>query len=329
MCTTFCYRPQAVKGAYFGRSMDIDCSFGEHLVVSPRAAKRSYKHLDNPPTTQMSLMGMASVVNETALYAEAISESGLYCAGLNFPRTAHYGKPISGAINLAPYELIPYLLTQARDLNQAREILRQVNLCDTAFMPGLPVAPMHFFLSDGGNHLIIEPQADGIHIYEDDLGVLTNNPPYPTHRANIENYLHLSTANRGGGVIEPTAYGEGLGLVGLPGDFSPMSRYVRTAILKAAAQQVPAQHSPEPVFEVLHLLHAVAMVRGSVVTAAGNYDITRYFACFGQEDLTCTFHTYDNFQPYAVRLRDHDLDSSDLVVYPLPEAGELPTPPRK
>lgn len=105
MCTTFTYRPQGRSGAYFGRSMDIDCSFGEHLVVSPRGVTRHYQHLEDSAAAGRALIGMASVVEDTALYAEAKNEDGLYCAGLNFPRTAHYGQPQEGKINLAAYEL--------------------------------------------------------------------------------------------------------------------------------------------------------------------------------------------------------------------------------
>lgn len=295
--------------------MDIDCSFGEHLVVSARGVTRHYQHLEDTAAAGRTLIGMASVVQDTALYAEAMNEDGLYCAGLNFPRTAHYGQPLKGRINLAPYELIPYLLTHAQ------ELLTRINLCDTPFVPGLPVAPMHFFFSDGTQHLVIEPQVDGLHVYEDDIAVLTNNPPYPTQRANLENYLHLRRANEGGGILPASPYGEGLAMVGLPGDYSPMSRYVRTAILKASLEQVGAEESPHPEAEVMHLLHAVSMVRGSVITAAQNYDITRYCVCFSTETGTCTFHTYDNVQPYAVSFSDHDLDGEELQVYALPSTS--------
>ncbi len=110
-------------------------------------------------------------------------------------------------------------------------------------------------------------------------------------------------------------------MVGLPGDWSPMSRYVRTAILKASLEQVPAEESPHPEAEVMHLLHAVSMVRGSVITAESRYDITRYNACFSAETGTCIFHTYDHLQPYAVAFADHDLDGEELQVYALPSTN--------
>ena len=99
----------------------------------------------------------------------------------------------------------------------------------------MPAAPLHWMLADRERCLVLEAVEEGLKIYENPFGVLTNNPPFPYHRENMRNYLNLtagSPCNRLSEELELIPYGQGLGALGLPGDASPASRFVKTVFLK-------------------------------------------------------------------------------------------------
>lgn len=296
MCTTLVYNNSRIL---FGRNMDIDCPFGEKFVFVP-----ADDHQSLPPAAEINrehyqLCGVASVFDGIALFAEAINEHGLYMASLNFPHNAHYASLDTLSeqnLNLAPYEVIPHFVANYRSVADATTALEKLAIVERPFQQ-LPLAPLHYFMSDGEENIIIEPTAAGLNIYPDEVGVLTNNPEYTWHRQNLENYQHLSIANVKDSILRDTPakpYGEGLGLVGLPGDFSPPARYIRTALLKHRMEQTG--ETVNPVADVLHILNNVAMLRGSVLTAENRYDITRYSIVYDHTEQKVYIQTYDNIQ---------------------------------
>lgn len=303
MCTTFCYGQN-----FFGRNMDIDICFGEQLVLTPRAYFKTYHRVT--AENNYALLGVASVVDQTPLYAEAINERGLYMAGLNFPHNAVYHQPVDGKLNLAPYEIIPYLLGNCETMAQVEQLLNDLILIDQPFTPQLPLAPLHFFVSDGKKSLVIEPMKSGLQVYPSPIGVLTNNPIYPSHLLNLQHYAHLSVKNVPTPLpIDSPLDGEGLGLVGLPGDYSPSSRFVRVAMQKHWMEQ---HQSVEPVSDVFHLLDNVAMLRGAVETARGQLDLTRYSICYSSQG-DCWWKVYDNPCIFKVGMSDFNLDGDQLA----------------
>ena len=315
MCTSIALSPRL---GYFGRNLDLEYSFDEEVVVTPRRLPLAFR---NSPALEnhYAMIGMAAAAQGFPLYAEALNEKGLYMAGLNFPGNAFYGGngPADGR-PAAPYELIPLILGSCASLKEARDLLARVRLVDRPFGPDYPLAPLHWHIADPTGSLVLEPMRDGLRIYDNPSGVLTNNPPLPFHLTNLNNYQHLTSLppeNRFSQQLPLAAYGQGMGAMGLPGDFSPMSRFVKAAFLRASSVCGPEEE--EAVSQFFHLLDSVAMVRGSVITPEGKYDVTRYSCCVGAESRVYYYKTYGNSQITAIRLLHQDLESNRLMVFPL------------
>ena len=228
-----------------------------------------------------AMIGMATVAGDTPLYAEAVNEKGLYMAGLYFPGSACYFEcPAEGRLNAAPWELIPMILGGCATLAEARGVLERLRVLAEPFAPGYPLAALHWQIAARDGSLIAEPRQDGLRLYEDRLGVLTNEPPYPQQLLNLSGYRGLSPElmeNRLCPGVELPVYGQGLGAFGLPGDASPMSRFVRMSFFKSHADM--GQDRPEEISRFFRLLDSVAMVKGSVVTPEGRLDETIYSCC--------------------------------------------------
>ena len=202
----------------FGRNLDLEYHFGERVVVSPRGC-RFPLNLEAGPDRGYAVVGTASVADGVPLWAEAANEKGLYIAGLYFPGNAVYHQEPSGQgrLPVAPYELIPLLLSRCATLAEARELLERVQLVARPFGPGYPLAPLHWQIAGPEGSLVAEPMEDGLHIYEDRVGVLTNNPPYPYQVMNLNNYRALSPAtspNTFDPEMDLSVYGQGLGGLG-------------------------------------------------------------------------------------------------------------------
>ena len=314
MCTCIIYEN---GDFYFGRNMDLEYPFGEQVVITPR--NYVFRFRQEPKlVSHYAMIGMASVAEGYPLYAEAVNEKGLGMAGLNFPGNACYVPEQPGKRNVTPYELIPWVLGQCADTEEARKLLETVSLLDIPFSEKLPLAPLHWMIADRNGSLVLEADRTGVHLYENPFGVLTNNPPFPYYLAHMGNYVNLQAEFPKGGLAEKMKlqpFGQGLGAVGLPGDFSPASRFVKAAFLKWNSQA--PEEELASVSQFFHILDGVAMVRGSVITPEGMPDITTYSCCVNADRGIYYYKTYDNSQIQAVSMEREDLAGTALRKFPL------------
>ncbi|MDO5734129.1 MAG: choloylglycine hydrolase [Eubacteriales bacterium] len=316
---------------YFGRNLDLEYSFQEKVLVTPRKYNWQWKAVEQNEalalleknTAQnegfLAMIGMGNITDNYPLYADACNEAGLAMASLYFPGNAHYGERLEGKVNLAPYELIPFVVGTCKTAAQARELLETVNLINEPFNQQLPVAPLHYIVADSEACYVIEAMVDGMHIHENPYGILTNNPPFPFQIQNLQHYLNLRPANPSESFSQQhqvKPFGQGLGAFGLPGDASPTSRFVRACYHKL--NSVCDSDEKSSVSQFFHLLDSVKMARGSVVTAEGLNDITTYSSCINTKTASYYFKTYDNHQINCVELHSTDLDSTELSAFELP-----------
>lgn len=317
MCTSL-----AFTGSHpcFGRNLDLEESFGEQIVITPRSFPLTFRRLPCQKN-HYAIIGMAHVAGGVPLYAEAVNEKGLYMAGLNFPGNAcYFPHADDGATEAAPYELIPWLLGQCATIEETKDLLERLRLLDEPFAPGLPSAPLHWHLSDGHTSLVLESMADGLHIHTDPVGVLTNNPPFDFHLTNLRQYLNLTAAspeNRFHSALSLSPFGQGMGSLGLPGDPSPVSRFVRAAFYKWNSPW--AEEEAGRMTQCFHVLDGVAMVPGSVRTPEDKLDQTTYSCCIcpGEAGVTYYYKTASNQRICAVRMAEHQMDQTELAVFPL------------
>ena len=176
---------------YFGRNLDLERGFGERLVLVPRHVPLGFRKVLRMEN-HFAMMGMATVVDGYPLFAEAVNEKGVAMAGLNFPQNAVFSaRSEENKDNVAPFELIPWLLGRVTDLREAREALQRLCIVHEDFREDLHVTPLHWFLCDKEEAIVVECMEDGLHVYENPIRVLTNNPPFEYQLMNINNYITI------------------------------------------------------------------------------------------------------------------------------------------
>lgn len=314
MCTAITYR---THDFYMGRTLDYEFSYGSEVTVMPRRFPLSFCHGGECPE-HYAVIGMAHIADGYPLFFDAVNERGLGMAGLNFVGNAVYAAPCDGKTNVAQYEFIPWLLARCADLQEARLALSKVNLTATPFSKELPASPLHWLIADETGAIVVESMADGLHIYDDPVGVLTNNPPFPQQMQNLARYRGLSPRqpdNTFAPAVELPCYSRGMGAKGLPGDLSSDSRFVRAAFTRMNSKS--GENEEESVNQFFHILGTVEQVRGCCEVAPGEYEITIYTSCWNAERGIYYYTTYENPQITAVDMHRTDLDCNTLTNYPL------------
>lgn len=312
-------------GHYFGRNLDLEYGYHETVTVTPRNYCFSFRHT---PTSEhhSAMIGMATVIDGYPLYYEATNEYGLSAAGLNFPGLAHYETVIEGKINVASFELIPWLLCHCRNMEDVRRIKEDLNIVATPFSKDLPPTPLHWMIAYKEESIVLEPTAEGLKFYDNPVGVMTNAPEFSYHLTNLKDYQNLSPLppeNRFGAEGDMTPYSGALGAMGLPGDWSSASRFVRAAFVRCNSPVVPTTEAS--VNQFFRILQSVAMPMGSVQVKPGLHDITRYSCCCHAETGKYYYTTYENSRITCVDLYASDLDNQNLKSYPLRNKPDILT----
>ncbi len=314
MCTALSF---STADHYFGRNLDLDRSYGEEVCVMPRRFPielRKASRLDS----HYAIIGMATVVGEIPLFYDGTNEYGLSMAGLNFPVNAYYAEEKDGKDNITPFEFIPWILGQCKTVDDAKILLDRINLINLPFSSRLPLSPLHWIIGDREQSIVVESMKDGLHIHNNPVGVLTNNPPFEYHLFNLNNYRTLSVDNGEDSFskdIQFDTYCQGLGAIGLPGDVSSMSRFVR--MIFGRANSVCSNDELSSVSQFFHLLSSVEMNRGICKTEGGEWDITVYSSCVNTNRGLYYYTTYDNRQITCVDMHKTDLDGETVSRFPL------------
>ncbi len=314
MCTALSFK---TRDHYFGRNLDLDRSYGEEVCVMPRRFPVAFRQMGQWDS-HFAIIGMATVVEGIPLFYEGANEHGLCMAGLNFPGNACYKPPRPGKDNIAPFEFIPWVLGQCRTVEEAEGLLAGIHLTDISFSRDLPLSPLHWMISDTDRSVVVEAMEDGLHVYQNPAGVLTNNPPFEYQLVNLQQYSHLrcdSSSVVRIGNLPHMAYSQGLGAIGLPGDVSSMSRFVRMVFGRENALRPEGEAAA--VGQFFHLLSSVEMIRGCCKTDEGTWDITGYSACINATRGRYYYTTYGNRRITCVDMYHTDLDGSTVSRFPL------------
>ena len=320
MCSAATYR---TKDFYFGRTLDYEFSYGEEITVTPRNYPFSFRYLPER-REHYAIIGMAHVEEDYPLYYDAVNEKGLGMAGLNFVGNAVYGEVREGKENVAVFELIPYILSQCENTEEAREILKKIQITDTRFKEQLPNGRLHWIIADEKEAITVESVTEGLKIYENAPGVLTNNPPFPMQMFQLNNYMQLSSRqpeNLFSDQLSLETYSRGMGALGLPGDLSSASRFVRVAFTKLHARS--GEGEADSVGQFFHILGSVEQTRGCCELENGKYEITIYTSCCNATKGIYYYTTYTNRQITAVDMHREKLDGTELIRYPMLEEEQI------
>lgn len=314
MCTAAVYQ---TRDFYFGRTLDYGYSYGEGVTVTPRNYPFHFRYMGDMGR-HYGMIGIAHIAQGYPLYYDGTNERGLAAAGLNFVGNACYRQPMAGRENIATFELIPWLLGRCATVKECRENLRRINLVGIPFHDRLPEAKLHWMIADKNEVITLESVAEGIKVYDNPVGVLTNDPPFPELMFQLNNYMHLSPKqpqNLFAKGLNLTASSRGMGGIGLPGDLSSQSRFVRAAFVKM--NSVSGDSEDESVSQFFHILGSVEQQNGCCELEEGGYEKTLYTSCCNADRGIYYYTSYGNRQITGVDMYREDVEGRELCHYPL------------
>lgn len=314
MCTAATYK---TKDFYFGRTLDYEFSYGDEITITPRNYEFDFRHIGKK-SSHYAMIGMAHVENDYPLYYDAFNEKGLCMAGLNFVGNAVYEEIKDVKDNVAQFEFIPWILCQCATIRQAKDLLTKMNLVGTTFNEYFPAAKLHWIIADENEAITVECVKEGLMVYDNKPGVLTNNPPFLQQMFLLNQYMNLSARQPDNSFSEKLKldlYSRGMGAIGLPGDLSSTSRFARVTFTKL--NSVSGESEEESVSQFFHILGSVDQQRGCCEVEPGKYEITIYTSCCNATKGIYYYTSYNNHQICAVDMNKENLDADKLVRYPL------------
>ena len=314
MCTAVVYK---TKDHYFGRNLDLEYSYHETVTITPRNYYFKFRNTEDMKT-HYAIIGMAYVVDSYPLYYDATNEKGLSVAALNFPDNAVYQGLKEDKLNVASYELIAWILSRFQCVDEVVNIVKEVNITNQQYNQELLVTPLHFMISDKKRSVVLEPMTMGLMVYDNPVNVLTNNPPFLYHITNLNNYMSLSNetpSNKFSDKLSLSQYSRGMGSLGLPGDLSSTSRFVRAAF--TSLNSISGESEEESVSQFFHILNSVYQQRGCVKMDKEIYEKTVYSSCCNTDKGIYYYTTYENSRITAVDMHKEDLEGTELISYEL------------
>lgn len=320
MCTAVTYK---TKGFYFGRTLDFEFLYPCEAVLTPRNYPFSFG-VQKETANRYAILGMAYVKDGYPLYFDAFNEEGLCMAGLNFVGNAVYQKEKKNRTNIASYEFIPYILGNCKSTQEAKSLLQNINITDTAFDETLVPAQLHWMIADKDGAITVEALEEGLRVYDNPAGVLTNNPPFERQLENLKKYEKLTPLQSEllqDKMSEESSYTRGTGAVGLPGDYTSQSRFVRAAFVRRYSHSDQTEEAS--VNQFFHILASVSVPEGCCVVESGEFDKTLYSACMSADEKAYYYKSYESHCIRKVCMKNEDKDKRELVRFPFKRFGSI------
>ncbi|MFZ0386586.1 MAG: linear amide C-N hydrolase [Solirubrobacteraceae bacterium] len=312
MCTTF--RIRTTSGdVVIGRTMEFALDLGWRLLVIPRGTVLTGTAPDGPGhsfSVDHGFVGVGALGRSAA--TDGINDAGLYAALLYLPGYAEYqqaaGVPAGELVS--PDEVASLVLAGAGSVREAIDLVSNVTVWNRVEDMLDSVLPIHLVLYDAdGDAAVVEWVGGERHVHENPVGVCTNAPPFDWHVTNLRNYVNLSATNVSPLDLEGvaiTGLGQGTGLLGLPGDWTPPSRFVRATAIAHAT--LPAEGADAGMLAALHIVNAFDIPKGIVRSPEGG-DFTAWSSVIDLAGGRYALRTYDDPTPRILNLDDLDLSA--------------------
>lgn len=297
-----------------GRTLEFGFPMQSNVLVVPAGKELAGTLPDGGKgltyTSRYAVVG-ANALGLTAIL-DGLNDQGLSVGLFYFPGYASY-TPVTAENAkraIAPHEFGLWVLANFATVDEVREAVKDIVIVPTP-TPGLggakgAVAGAHFFIQDKtGKSIAVEPVGGTLKVHDAPLGVMTNAPTYDWHMTNLANYINLSPKDIGEeklGNTTVSAFGSGAGMLGLPGDFTPPSRFVRAVMFSQAA--TPNKTAEDAVLSAFHILNQFDIPKGSVVNAAVGEptpEITEWTSVNDLKNLRWYFRT---FADQSIRMVD-------------------------
>lgn len=324
-CTSFLI-PTSEGGSVYGRTMEFGFAMNSSAMVIPRNHKLSSTGPNGKPA--MTWTGKYAAVGLNGLGMSALvdgmNEKGLAGGVLYFPGFAEYADPAKAdpAKSLAPWDFLTWALTNYATVEEVKAAINDVAVIEV-IQEALKIAPpLHYTLHDAsGASLVVEPIDGKLKVYDNQLGVMTNSPSFDWHMTNLRNYVKLSSTNapplKLNGVTI-SSLGQGSGLLGIPGDGTPPSRFIRALGLTMSVE--PVAGGPESVRLAEHILNNFDIPKGWVREQDQGDEPLEYTQWSTVADLANGMYyvkTYDDQVLRGIDLNSFDLDAKEIVSAPL------------
>ncbi len=303
---------------FFGRNLDVPQTYGQSVKIVPRGYKWMNQAELKEEVSTYGVIGMGLVMNNHPLIFDGVNEKGLAGAGLNFTRYAAFSETcIDKKTNVSASDFLYWVLSSFDCLADLKVALKDVVLTQTEVLRGLEVAKLHWIITDlSGASIVVEYMEGGMHVYDNPVGVLSNDPTFPWHLTNLCHYVTLTADSpRTTQMVdlEVTPFGHGTGRFGIPGDGTPAARFVRAVYYKDTV--AVASGEVDGISSLLEVLDNVSITKGAEVGPNEEMNHTVYQSAMCQESGTYYYTDYNNRRLNAVSLKNADLDAKEITSF--------------
>ncbi len=324
-CTGITIKPKD-GSIIFARTLEFAVDLQSNVIVVPRGKEYVGTAPGDKPglhwKTKYGIVGTNAF--DLPVTVDGLNEKGLYVGLFYFPGFAKYPdvKAENFGKTLAPWELGVFLLGTCSDVKEAVAAVKNVYVGNVVQKDMGLVPPVHFIVTDAsGTSMVLEPVDGELKVHANPLGVMSNSPTFDWHMTNLSNYVTMSAKNveqidLAGKEIK--GLGQGSGMLGLPGDFTPPSRFVRAVAFSKSA--LPVEKAKDGVLQAFHLLNQFDIPKGSARSVEHGKEVADYTLWTTAADLKNLryyFRTYDNSRIRMVDLKAVDLDAKEIKTIPM------------
>lgn len=306
---------------FLARNYDFTPGSKLMMALAPRNFPYMNKLTKKKIPSKYAVLGMSVSDEGYFLFADGVNEKGLACSILNLPGyTSWNHQAIEGKENILPYDVTFWMVANFATVKELKAGLKNLNIVAPLDNPDALATQVHWIVSDStGECIVIEKTKDSFRAYNNKVGVLTNSPTFDWHLINLNRYINISDKQSGevkwgSQLLAPCS--QGFGGLGLPGDYSSPSRFVKASFLR---NHVNLDFGSESgILECFHILESVAMLRGIVQDHSNDCFITLYTSCMCLDTKVYYYSTYNSPQIYAIDMKKENLDGNELKFYPYP-----------
>ncbi len=297
---------QTKDGTYVsGRTLEFGLFFETSVIVVPRGYEfTGQSTLGDGKRWKAKYASVGTIIADNKAILDGINEKGLSVGSFYFPGFAKYSvtTPVNRSISMSSSDFTQWIVSQFATVEEVRSAIENDEVAISSVLtPGFPpeVQPFHFIVYDkSGKSLVIEPLDGKLVLYDNPTGTMANSPTFDWHMTNLRNYIALNPNN-----IPPVSIfgksfkqlGQGSGMLGLPGDFTPPSRFVRATVFSATA--IPEDNATKGIRQVFHILNNFDIPVGVAREkhdGAIHTDYTMLTTARDSKNLRYYYKTYDD-----------------------------------
>jgi choloylglycine hydrolase len=314
----------------YGRTMEWGSfDLNSQVVIYPRGYRFTGHTPDKKPGLawkgQYGFVGLDGIDAEVTL--DGMNEKGLAVGGFYHPGFAEYQKydPANASKSMGPGDVIAYLLSTCATIDDVKAAIAKVYVTAVIAPPIGIAPPAHLIVVEPtGKAIVIEYLKGEPVVFNAPLGVITNAPTYDWHEINLRNYLNLSAVALPSKKLEDMNFaplGGGSGMIGLPGDFTPPSRFVRAVAFTQSARATA--DGPEAIYELFRILDNFNVPLGAAegegeARSKGMRSSTIWTTGWDTKNRALYYHTQNNRRVRMVDLAKLDFtEGRGKIRFPL------------